>query len=147
METNRRLLKASAAALLALFLPLVVAATAARTAVVAHADLAWSDAGAPGVSIAAVEGDPKSGASHFYLRYAKGFNAPLHHHTPDHFVTTISGHLVLILDGKESHLAPGSYFELLGGAPHGARCDGDQDCVMFIDARGAWDVVLETPAK
>lgn len=124
-----------------------LAVGASRATVTARSDWKWADAGVPGVANAAVEGDMKSGASHFYLRYAAGFVAPLHHHSPDHYVTTVSGHLVLIVDGKEHHLPPGSYFALLGGAPHAGRCEGTEDCVMFIDARGAWDVVPEPPAK
>ena len=27
--------------------------------------------------------------------------------------------------------------------PHAARCEGSEDRVMFIDARGAWDVEPE----
>jgi hypothetical protein len=29
--------------------------------------------------------------------------------------------------------------------PHVARCEGSEPCVMFIDARGPWDVVPEKP--
>jgi quercetin dioxygenase-like cupin family protein len=107
-------------------------------------DVKWVDAGIPGVSIAAVQGDMKKGASHFFLKYAAGFKAPLHHHSPDHYVATVSGNLVLIVDGKENTLPPGSFFSLRNKAPHAARCEGDQDCVMFVDARAPWDVV---PAK
>jgi quercetin dioxygenase-like cupin family protein len=106
------------------------------------ADLKWTGAGVPGVSTAVVTGNMAKGASHFYLKYASGFAAPVHHHSPDHFVTTVAGDLVLIVDGKEHRLPPGSYFAFTGKAKHAARCDGSQDCVMFIDARGPWDVVL-----
>ncbi len=103
----------------------------------------WSDAGIPGVSTAAVQGDMKKGPSHFYLKYSSGFVSPLHHHSPDHYVTVVSGTLVLSADGKDTELGPGSYFALTGKMPHAARVVGDEDAVMFIDARGPWDVILE----
>ena len=53
----------------------------------------------------------------------------------------MSGNLVLVVDGKDRRLVPGSYFALLGKAAHVARCEGAQDCVMFIDAHAPWDVV------
>lgn len=106
----------------------------------------WSDAGVPGVSIAPVQGDMKKGASHFYLRYGTGFVAPPHHHSPDHYVTVVSGTVLLTVDGKETRLTPGSYFELTGKAVHSAKVEGDQPCVMFVDARGPWDLVLEKTA-
>ena len=106
-------------------------------------DLKWAGAGIPGVSTAAVDGDMAKGPSHFFLKYDAGVVTPVHHHTPDHYATTISGNLVLIADGKEQRLAPGSFFAFTGKAAHAAKCEGSEACVMFIDARGAWDVVPE----
>ena len=106
-------------------------------------EVKWVESGIPGVSTAAAQGDSSKGPSHFYLKYAAGFAAPVHHHSPDHYVTTVSGNLVLVVDGKEHRLSPGSYFAFTGKAKHAARCEGNEDCVMFIDARGAWDVVPE----
>lgn len=105
------------------------------------ADLKWVDAGIPGVSTASVDGDMKQGESHFYLRYASGFVAPVHYHSPDHFVVLVSGMLVLIVDGKEHRLEPGSSFSLHDKAHHAARCESGADCVMLVDARAPWDVV------
>ena len=120
------------------------AADAARAVATPKGDLEWTEAGLPGVRTAAVQGDMAKGPSHFYLRYAAGFVAPVHHHSPDHYATTVSGNLVIVLDGQEHRLAPGSYFAFTGKAAHAVRCEGSEDCVMFIDARGAWDVVPET---
>ena len=111
------------------------------------ADVKWIGAGVPGVETAVVKGDMAKGASHFYLKYAAGFVSPVHHHSPDHYVTTVAGNLVLIVDGKEQRLPPGSYFAFTGKARHAARCEGAQDCVMFIDARGRWDVVVAKPTS
>lgn len=120
-------------------------ASAAKAVLTPSAELKWINAGVPGVETALVKGDMAKGASHFYLKYAAGFVAPVHHHSPDHYVTTVAGNLVLIVDGKEHRLPPGSYFAFTGKAKHAARCEGTQDCVMFIDARGRWDVVLAKP--
>jgi len=109
------------------------------------ADLKWTGAGVPGVETATVQGNMAKGASHFYLKYPAGFVAPVHHHSPDHFATTVTGNLVLIVDGKEHRLPPGSYFAFTGKAKHAVRCEGADACVMFIDARGKWDVVLAKP--
>ncbi len=136
------LIVAISLALVSTYLPSVFAQSAAKAIVTPVADVKWKDGGVPGVASAVVQGDMAKGASRFYLRYASGFVAPVHHHSPDHYVTTVTGTLVLVVDGKEHRLAPGSYFALTGQAKHAARCEGTQDCVMFIDARGPWDVVL-----
>jgi quercetin dioxygenase-like cupin family protein len=86
-------------------------------------------------------GNIDSGASRFFLKYAAGFVAPPHHHSPDHQVALVSGNLVLSVGGKEYRLAPGSFFSFEGKPLHAARCEGSADCVMFINARGRWDVV------
>lgn len=121
--------------------------SASKSVVTPVASVAWTPAGVPGVSIAPVEGDMAKGPSHFYLKYDAGFNAPMHHHSPDHYVTVVSGTLTLTVDGKETKLAPGSYFALLNKAPHAVRVDGKEAAVMFIDARGPWDVVMQDAAK
>ena len=119
------------------------AAVAGASVVTPKADVRWVDAGIPGVSTAAVQGDMAHGPSHFFLKYPAGFVSPAHHHTPDHYVVTVSGNLVLVVEGQDHRLAPGSYFAFTGKASHVARCEGSEACVMFIDARGAWDVVPE----
>ena len=141
------MLKINAAAIttavLAGGLAVTAASAGAPVEATPQASLKWTDAGVPGVSTAQVQGDMAKGPSHFYLRYAAGFVAPKHHHSPDHYGTTVTGTLVLVADGKEQRLAPGSYFAFTNKGVHAARCEGKEACVMFIDARGAWDVVME----
>lgn len=116
-----------------------LAQTSGQATFTPSANLKWSGTG---VETAAVAGDMAKGASHFYLKYPAGFVAPPHHHSADHFATTVSGSLVLIVDGKETRLAPGSFFSFTGKAVHAARCESREPCVMFIDARGPWDAVF-----
>ena len=134
-----RLAAALALAVAASLVP--VASAGSGAAATAAAGLKWTDAGIPGVKTALVQGDMAKGPSHFYLKYPAGFTAPRHHHTPDHYATTVASQLVLVVDGKDQRLAPGSYFAFTDKAVHAARCEGSEDCVMFIDARGPWDVV------
>lgn len=132
----------STTAVLTAIAPVADAQEAAKTGVRPVTALNWKGVGVPGVATAVVNGDMAKSPSHFYLRYNKGFVSPVHNHTADHYVTTVTGSLVLIVDGKEHRLAPGSYFALINKANHVTRCEGSQDCVMFIDARGPWDVVV-----
>ena len=111
------------------------------------AEVRWSDVpGTPGAQIAALQGDPGKGASHFLIKLAGGFSAPVHHHTPNHFVIVVAGTLVLAVDGKEQKLPAGSYFSFSSKKPHATRCEAGADCVLAVDARGKWDVVAPKPA-
>ena len=112
-------------------------------------ELKYADVpGMQGVKLAPAQGDPNKGASHFVVKFAPGFSAPLHHHSADHYVTVLAGTLVLVVDGKEHKLPAGSYFSFSGKKPHETKCDAGAECVLSIDARGKWDVVPEkAPAK
>lgn len=124
-----------------------MAKVAAMGVALPAAEVKWSATAIPLVSTAVVQGDMAKGPSHFYLKYAKGLVTPVHHHSADHYVTTISGTLLLTVDGVERRLTPGSYFAFTGKAAHSARVEGDEDVVMFVDAKGAWDVVPEKQAE
>jgi quercetin dioxygenase-like cupin family protein len=106
--------------------------------------LKWSDVpGFPGVRMAVLQGNPDKGAHHSMLKLPGGFSAPLHHHTPDHYVTVVSGTLVLTVDGKENKLPAGSYFSFTGKKQHVTKCESGADCVLSVDSRGKWDVLPE----
>jgi quercetin dioxygenase-like cupin family protein len=72
---------------------------------------------------------------------------PSHFHNPDHYVFVVSGTLVLGIDGKDASLPAGSYFSFLGKKKHTTRCEAGADCVLFVDARGTWDVIPVGAAK
>ncbi len=110
--------------------------------VVDASSLKWKEA-MPGVSIAPVQGDPERGPSHFFLKYASGLKTPTHHHTPDHYVTLVSGSLTLTVDGSDHKLTPGSLFALTHKAVHVVVCAEGSDCLMSVDARGKWDIIPE----
>lgn len=130
-------------------IPVVAQAKASSAGVVmAAADLKWNDVpNFPGVKMAVASGDPGKGAAHFFMKFSPGFAAPLHHHNADHFVTVIAGTMVLNIDGKDAKLPAGSYFSFSGKKTHTTKCDTGADCVLFIDARGKWDVIPEAAPK
>ena len=123
---------------------LVDAKGAAASLLIPKADIKYSDVpDAKGVHLAAVDGDPAKGPSHFMLKFDAGFAAPLHHHSPDHSGTVVAGTLVLTVDGKETKLPAGSFFSFSGKQPHATRCEAGAECVLSMDVRGKWDVVPE----
>ncbi len=105
-------------------------------------EVKWQDVpGMQGVRVATLGSDPAKGPSHFFLKFAPGFSSPVHHHSADHFVTVVSGTLVLAVDGKEHKLPAGSYFSFSGKKQHATRCETGAECVLAMDVRGKWDVV------
>src|SRR5262245_5806178 len=76
-------------------------------------DLQWVDLdpnGAPGVRVANLWGDYKSGPFGAILRLPPGFSAPLHKHTHEMRLVIVSGTYIQGPEGKaEFRLGPGSY--------------------------------------
>ena len=125
-----------------------VAKGTGKSATTAAADLKWNDVpNFPGVKMAVVSGDPDKGAAHFFIKFAPGFAAPLHHHNADHSVAVVAGTVVLNIDGKDTKLPAGSFFSFHGKKTHSTKCDAGADCVLFVDTRGKWDVIPEAAAK
>ena len=114
----------------------------------AAADLKWNDVpNFPGVKMAVTSGNPEKGAAHFFIKFSPGFAAPLHHHNTDHYVSVHAVTVVLSIDGKDAKLPAGSYFSFTGKKPHTTKCDGSADCILFVDARGKWDIIPEAAPK
>jgi quercetin dioxygenase-like cupin family protein len=107
------------------------------------ADVKWNDVpDMKGIKHANVEGDSTKGAHHSMMKFDAGFTAPAHHHTSDHYVTVVQGTLVLTIDGVETKLPAGSYFQIMKKTPHATKCESGTDCILALDVRGKWDVVM-----
>lgn len=103
--------------------------------------------GFDGVYTAVVEGDPAKGAHHAFMKFDDGFAAPVHHHTANHYVAVLEGTIILTVDGVEHKLPAGSYFSFTKKGAHATKCDKGDDCVLFMDVRGKWDVKLPKEKK
>jgi anti-sigma factor ChrR (cupin superfamily) len=109
------------------------------------ADLKWTDLdpnGAPGVKVADLWGDHQKGAFGAFFRLPAGFAAPLHTHTHDMKVVTVSGTYIQGPDGKpEFRLGPGSYLMQPGGNyRHTTSCDPASECLFFVESDGPFDL-------
>ena len=119
------------------------------------ADLQWVEldpVGAPGVEIATLWGDHRTGAFGAFFKLPAGFAVPLHTHTHDMKLVFVSGTYLQGPEGRpELRLGPGSYLMQPGGDyRHTTSCDPEADCVFFVESDGAFDLqpaVAETAAE
>lgn len=116
---------------------------------VAAQDLRWVDVPDTPVKMATVKGDSQKGAHAAFIKLPAGFSAPLHSHTADHHVVVVTGSLTLVPEGGTARqLGPGSWFEFTGKKKHTTACGAGGDCLLFIVASGAWDLVpADAPKK
>ena len=125
------------------------AQSAASTArIVAGGELKWVDVPDTPAKMATVKGDAAKGPHASFIKLPGGFSAPLHSHSADHDVVVVAGTLTLTPEGGAAKkLGPGSWFEFTGKKKHVTTCDAGADCVLFIAAKAAWDLVPAQAAK
>ena len=126
----------------------VAPAAAAKANLVAASELKWVDVPGTPAKMATVKGDAAKGPHASFVKLPAGFSAPLHSHSADHHVAVVAGTLTETPEGGAAKkLGPGSWFEFTGKKKHVTTCDAGADCVLFIVAKGAWDLVPAEPAK
>jgi anti-sigma factor ChrR (cupin superfamily) len=118
---------------------------AAAPVFIPGADMKWTDldpTGAPGVKVADLWGDHKTGKFGAIFKLPAGFSVPLHTHTYEMKVVFISGTYIQAPEGKpEVRLGPGSYMDQPGGNyRHTTSCDPASDCVFFVESDGPFDL-------
>jgi quercetin dioxygenase-like cupin family protein len=94
----------------------------------------------PGEENIVLWGDPRTGASGRFNRFAAGFEDRPHFHTFDLRVVIISGTMVVqVADGLSTELGAGSYALIPGGSPHTHSCKSGSACVLFLEQDGPSD--------
>lgn len=100
----------------------------------------------PGLQMAVLSGDPKTGPVAFLLKLPKG-PAPIHWHSSDYYAFTIEGTTKHWLPGKEAEAKAnpaGTFWFQPGGsaaAAHGDECVSDS-CTSFIYMPGKFDATM-----
>ena len=128
--------------------PSAAQSAASSASVVAAGELKWTEVPDTPVKMATVRGDAAKGAHASFMKLPAGFSAPLHSHSADHDVVVVAGTLTMTPEGGAAKkLGPGSWFEFTGKKKHVTTCDAGADCVLFIAAKAAWDLVPAAAAK
>jgi beta-alanine degradation protein BauB len=113
-------------------------------------DLKWTDmaGGPPGVKQVALWGDPTKGAFGAIFRFPPGFTTPLHTHSYEERVVTVSGTFIHGPEGKpEVRLPAGSYLLEPANYRHTTACDKASECVFFIESNGKFDIKMVDEKK
>ena len=128
--------------------PSAAQSAAPAASVVAAGELKWTQVPDTPAKMATVRGDAAKGPHASFMKLPGGFSAPLHSHSADHDVVVVSGTLTMTPEGSAAKkLGPGSWFEFTGKKKHVTTCDAGADCVLFIAAKAAWDLVPAEAAR
>ena len=124
-------------------------AAAGKATMWAAEELKWVDVPGFPVKTTVLSGDATKPGEHIALhKFGAGFAAPMHHHTADHEVVVVSGTVIMGPEGEpEKKLGPGSFFSFHGKKKHTTKCAEGADCILAVTSHGAWDVLVDEPAK
>ena len=120
-------------------------AVSQRAVFLSPAQIPWQNLspqlGGRSPQVAVLHVDPATGATTLMIRTPPNFHVPRHWHAAGEKHTVISGTFILQCDGGEAvALKPGSFNYMPPRVVHQAWTPPDEDCVLFTDVEGPWDV-------
>ena len=117
-----------------------------KAAIYAAADKATFKemAGAAGVSMAVLWGDPDKGAHGTFTKFAPGYDAGMHTHTSDVWIVGVKGAYLYKDDAGEKRVGPGEFLRVPGGHKHWSGGDKTEGAVFYEEGAAKFDNI---PAK
>jgi quercetin dioxygenase-like cupin family protein len=99
---------------------------------------------AGGVSMATLWGDPGKGAHGTFTKFVPGYDAGMHTHTSDIWITVIKGAYLYKDDAGEKRVGPGDFLRVPGGHKHWSGGDKTEGALFYEEGSGKFDNI---PAK
>jgi quercetin dioxygenase-like cupin family protein len=101
-----------------------------------------------GCEVTVLSGDPAKGPSDVYLRATAGTELNGHwHHSVEHVVLVKGKFSVTFDGGRKASLDQGAYTLIPAGMPHSAKCEGPDQCVIFIGFEKPVDAIEAKAAE
>lgn len=98
----------------------------------------------PGVSKASLWGDATKGAYGSFTKFKPGYDAGMHTHTNDIWITVHKGAYIYKDDAGEKRVGPGGFIFVPGGWKHWSGGDAKDGALFYEESSGKFDIV---PAK
>lgn len=94
----------------------------------------------PGASRAVVWGDPDTGPSGSFVKFAPGFDAGMHTHTNETRTVVIRGAYLYKDEAGEKRVGPGEALIVPAGHKHWAGGDKTEGALFYSDTAGKFDL-------
>lgn len=115
-----------------------------KAVIFATADSAKFTEVVPGVSRAALWGDDKIGPYGAFTKFTPGYDAGMHSHTNDVWLTVHKGAFLYKDDAGEKRVGPGGFIFVPGGMKHWSGGDAKEGAIFYEESSGKFDII---PAK
>ncbi len=96
---------------------------------------------AGGVSMATLWGDPDKGAHGTFTKFDPGYEAGMHTHTNDVWITVIKGAYLYKDDAGEKRVGPGDFLRVPGGHQHSSGGDKTEGALFYEEGSGKFDLI------
>jgi quercetin dioxygenase-like cupin family protein len=97
-----------------------------------------------GVSMATLWGEPDKGAHGTFTKFDPGYEAGMHTHTSDIWITVVKGAYLYKDDAGEKRVGPGDFLRVPGGHKHWSGGDKTEGAVFYEEGAAKFDNI---PAK
>jgi quercetin dioxygenase-like cupin family protein len=93
------------------------------------------------VSMATLWGDPQKGAHATFTKFEPGYDAGMHSHTSDIWITVIKGAYLYKDEAGEKRVGPGDYLRVEGGHKHWSGGDKTEGALFYEEGSGKFDSI------
>jgi quercetin dioxygenase-like cupin family protein len=115
--------------------------TKKKSVIYVAADKANFKESAAGVSMAVLWGDPDKGPHATFTKFTPGYDAGMHTHTNDVWITVIKGAYLYKDDAGEKRVGPGDFLRVPGGHKHWSGADKAEGAVFYEEGSGKFDLI------
>jgi mannose-6-phosphate isomerase-like protein (cupin superfamily) len=95
----------------------------------------------PGVSMAAIWGDPNMGAHATWTKFDPGQDNGMHTHTNDVWIVVVKGAYLYKDDAGEKRVGPGDFLRVPGGHKHWSGGDKKEGVLFYEEGSGKFDLI------
>jgi quercetin dioxygenase-like cupin family protein len=92
-----------------------------------------------GISQVVLWGDPDKGPHATFTKFAPGYDAGMHTHTNDVWITVIKGAYLYKDDAGEKRVGPGDFLRVPGGHKHWSGGDKTEGALFYEEGSGKFD--------
>jgi len=118
------------------------ASTKKKSVIYVAADKAkFKESPGGGTSMAVLWGDPDKGPHATFTKFPPGYEAGLHTHTSDVWITVIKGAYLYKDDAGEKRVGPGDFLRVPGGHQHSSGGDKTEGAVFYEEGSGKFDLI------
>ena len=117
------------------------AAAGKKVIYVSSSSAAFKRSTSKGVTMEVLWGDPDKGAHATFTKFEPGYDAGMHTHTSDVWISVVKGAYLYKDDDGEKRVGPGDFLRIPGGHKHWSGGDKTEGALFYEEGSGKFDLI------